>query len=452
MSQTDSLIARAAEQAASDTTACAIADAAHAAATSATASDIVCAANIAENPYKRDFPLLANHPDLAFLDSAATAQRPKTVLDAQRRFYEEMNANALRGLYRLSVEATEAIEVARHRVAKFIGAPDWHDIVLTRNASESLNIVAKAFAPTVLKPGDEVCITIMEHHSNLIPWQQACRDAGAKLVYLYPDEDGIIQPEEMDKKIGPKTKILSVVHVSNVLGVENPVAELGRRVHEQGGYFVIDGAQSTPHIPVNVEELGADFFALSAHKIFGPFGMGVLWGKDELLRAMPPFLTGGEMIDSVTEQDAVWAPVPEKFEAGTQDAAGIFATGAALDYLVNTVGYENIQAREQALVHYLMGELMQLDFVQIIGSIYWDNHHGVVSFNVRGIHPHDVASIMDMDGVCIRAGHHCAQPLLTWLGVENLACCRASVAFYNDKADIDKFIAGLHHVWSTFNG
>ena len=184
----------------------------------------------------------------------------------------------------------------------------------------------------------------------------------------------------------------------------------------------------------------------------GPMGIGVLWGKMDLLNAMPPMLTGGEMIDSVTEQDAVWAPVPEKFEAGTQDAAGIFATGAALDYLVNTVGYENIQTREQALVHYLMGELMQLDFVQIIGSIYWDNHHGVVSFNVKGIHPHDVASIMDMDGVCIRAGHHCAQPLLTWLGVENLACCRASVAFYNDKADIDKFIAGLHHVWSTFNG
>ena len=435
-----------------DRTACAVADAAHAAQASATAGDIVCAANIAENPYKRDFPLLANHPDLVFLDSAATAQRPAAVLDAQRRFYEEMNANALRGLYRLSVEATEAIEIARQRVAKFIGAPDAHDIVLTRNASESLNIVAKAFAPTVLKPGDEVCITIMEHHSNLIPWQQACRAAGAKLVYLYPDENGVITPEEMDAKIGPKTKILSVVHVSNVLGVQNPVEELGRRVHEQGGYLVVDGAQSTPHIHVDVQAIGADFFAFSAHKLFGPFGMGVLWGRDELLNAMPPFLTGGEMIDSVTEQDATWAPVPEKFEAGTQDAAGIFATGAALDYLVNTVGYENIQAREQALVHYLMGELMQLDFVQIIGSIYWDNHHGVVSFNVKGIHPHDVASIMDMDGVCIRAGHHCAQPLLTWLGVENLACCRASVAFYNDKADIDKFIAGLHHVWSTFNG
>lgn len=274
-----------------DRTACAVADAAHAAQASATAGDIVCAANIAENPYKRDFPLLANHPDLVFLDSAATAQRPAAVLDAQRRFYEEMNANALRGLYRLSVEATEAIEIARQRVAKFIGAPDAHDIVLTRNASESLNIVAKAFAPTVLKPGDEVCITIMEHHSNLIPWQQACRAAGAKLVYLYPDENGVITPEEMDAKIGPKTKILSVVHVSNVLGVQNPVEELGRRVHEQGGYLVVDGAQSTPHIHVDVQAIGADFFAFSAHKLFGPFGMGVLWGRDELLNAMPPFLT-----------------------------------------------------------------------------------------------------------------------------------------------------------------
>ena len=435
-----------------DRTACAVADAAHAAQASATAGDIVCAANIAENPYKRDFPLLANHPDLVFLDSAATAQRPAAVLDAQRRFYEEMNANALRGLYRLSVEATEAIEIARQRVAKFIGAPDAHDIVLTRNASESLNIVAKAFAPTVLKPGDEVCITIMEHHSNLIPWQQACRAAGAKLVYLYPDENGVITPEEMDAKIGPKTKILSVVHVSNVLGVQNPVEELGRRVHEQGGYLVVDGAQSTPHIHVDVQAIGADFFAFSAHKLFGPFGMGVLWGRDELLNAMPPFLTGGEMIDSVTEQDATWAPVPEKFEAGTQDAAGIYATGAALTYLARTVGYDAVAAREAALVAYLMDRMAELDFIDVIGPADASAHHGVVSFNVRGIHPHDVASILDASGVCIRAGHHCAQPLLTWLGVENLACCRASVAFYNDKSDVDRLIDGLEQVWQVFHG
>ena len=431
--------------------ACAIADAAQAAAASARAADIVCAANIAENPYKRDFPLLSNHPDLAFLDSAATAQRPKTVLDAQRRFYEDMNANALRGLYRLSVEATEAIDVARHRVAKFIGAPKAEDVVMCRNASEALNIVAKAFAPSVLEPGDEVCITIMEHHSNLIPWQQACRAAGAKLVYLYPDENGVITSEEMDAKIGAKTKILACVHVSNVLGIKNPVEELGRRVHEVGGYFVVDGAQSVPHIPVNVEEIGCDFFAFSAHKLFGPFGMGVLWGKDELLNAMPPFLTGGEMIDNVTEQDATWAPVPEKFEAGTQDAAGIYATAAAIAY-VESVGLDIIEAREKALVSYCMDELGKLDFISIIGHPDAEMHHGVVSFNVNGIHPHDAASILDMDQVAIRAGHHCAQPLLTWLGVENLACCRASLAFYNDKSDVDKLVAGLKRVWSMFHG
>ena len=431
-----------------DRTACAIADAAIAASASSTAADIVCAANIADNPFKRDFPLLANHPELAFLDSAATAQRPKSVLDAQRRFYEEMNANALRGLYRLSVEATEAIDVARKRVAAFIGAPDARDIVLVRNASEALNLVAKAFAPTVLSPGDEVCISIMEHHSNLIPWQQACRAAGAKLVYLYPDENGIITPEEMDAKIGPKTKIVSIVHVSNVLGIENPVEELGRRVHAQGGYLVVDGAQSAPHLAIDVQKLDCDFFALSAHKIFGPFGMGVLWGKDELLEAMPPFLTGGEMIASVTEQDAVWAPVPEKFEAGTQDAAGIYATAAAIAY-IEAVGHDVIETRERALVRSCMEQMSALPFVQMIGHPDPAQHHGVISFNIEGIHPHDVASILDAENVAIRAGHHCAQPLLAWLGCES--CCRASLAFYNDQADIDKLIAGLNTVWSVFH-
>ena len=402
-----------------------------------------------------DFPILAadeNGNRLVYLDSAATAQRPASVLQAEKEFYEQANANPLRGLYELGVEATDRYEAARERVRKFLNARSDAEIIFTRNTTESINLVAYSYALNNIHAGDEIVITIMEHHSNLIPWQQVCRETGAKLVYLYPTKTGQLTTEEVLAKVGPKTKILAVGQVSNVLGVENPVKNLGKLVHKYGGYLVVDGAQSLPHMPVNVADLGADFFAFSAHKAMGPMGIGVLWGKMDLLNAMPPMLTGGEMIASVTEQDAVWAPVPEKFEAGTQDAAGIFATGAALDYLVNTVGYENIQAREQALVHYLMGELMQLDFVQIIGSIYWDNHHGVVSFNVKGIHPHDVASIMDMDGVCIRAGHHCAQPLLTWLGVENLACCRASVAFYNDKADIDKFIAGLHHVWSTFNG
>lgn len=415
--------------------------------------------DIKANPYKADFPLLAQHPDIAFLDSAATAQRPAAVLDAQRRFYETMNANPLRGLYKLSVDATEAIESVREQVAALLnapapadGTPRGHDVVFTRNTSEALNLVAKSFAPLVLQPGDEVAITILEHHSNLIPWQQACRAAGASLVYLYPTKTGEFSDEEIAAKIGTKTKIVACTEVSNVLGCRVPVEKLGRAVHAHGGYLVVDGAQSVPHMAVDVQSLGADFLAFSGHKVCGPMGVGVLWGRHDLLQEMPPMLTGGEMIDSVTEQGAVWAGAPERFEAGTQDAAGIYALGAALDYVANKVGYAALETRERALVHYLMGEITQLPFVDVVGSIYWDRHHGVVSFNVKGVHPHDVASIMDLDHVCVRAGHHCAQPLLTWLGVENLACCRASVAFYNDQRDIDEFIKGLHHVWSTFNG
>lgn len=406
-------------------------------------------AGINTNPYKADFPLLAANPELAFLDSAATAQRPRAVLDAQRAFYETMNANALRGLYRLSVEATEAIEAARARIARFISASNAHEIVFTRNTSEALNLVARSFAPTVLRPGDEVCLTIMEHHSNLIPWQQACRAAGARLIYMYPNEDGVITPAEMDAKIGPRTKIVAAAHVSNVLGIENPVRVLADRVHAHGGYLVVDGAQSVPHMPVDVQKLGADFFAFSAHKALGPFGVGVLWGRAELLDATPPFLTGGEMISSVTETDAIWAPVPEKFEAGTQDAAGIVATAAALDFLED-IGWEALQTREHALVRVAMERLAVLPYVHLIGHPDPAQHHGAISFNVDGIHPHDVASILDEQNVAIRAGHHCAQPLLAWLGVES--CCRASLAFYNDETDINALVEGLETVWRTFNG
>ena len=413
--------------------------------------------DIEKNPYKADFPLLSGHPELAFLDSAATAQRPACVLDAERDFYTQMNANPLRGLYSLSVRATSEIAAVRKQIAELIGAvdeagkPAADDIVFTRNTSESLNLVAKSFAPTVLGAGDEVAVTVMEHHSDLIPWQQACRAAGATLVLLYPDDQGVIRDEEIAAKIGPKTRIVAVTEVSNVLGVRNPVEKIAQAAHAQGAYVVVDGAQSVPHMAVDVRELGADFLAFSAHKALGPMGIGVLWGRHELLDAMPPMLTGGEMIDSVTEQDATWAPVPEKFEAGTQDAAGIYATAAAIAY-VESVGLDVIAAREQALVRYCMDEMAKLPYVTIIGSPDPDMHHGVISFNVDGIHPHDVASILDMDQVAIRAGHHCAQPLLTWLGVENLACCRASLAFYNDKKDVDALIEGLGNVWRTFNG
>lgn len=404
---------------------------------------------LAENPYLADFPLLARDEELHFLDSAATAQRPARVLDAQREFYETMNANPLRGLYRLSVEATEAINAARAAAARLVDAPSADDVVFCRNTTEALNLVALSFGPYALRPGDEVCISIMEHHSNLIPWQQVCRRTGAKLVYLYPDDNGVITPGEMDAKIGPRTRIVSIAHVSNVLGVEAPVAELARRVHAHGGYLVVDAAQSVPHMRVSVRELDCDFLAFSAHKAFGPFGVGVLWGRHDLLDAMPPFLTGGEMIDSVTQTDAVWAPVPEKFEAGTQDAAGIHAAGQAIAYM-EEIDFGAACQRERLLMRYTMERMGALPFIDFIGPADPDARHGAISFNVRGIHPHDVSSILDGFGVAIRAGHHCAQPLLAWLGVES--CCRVSIAFYNDKDDIDALITALEQVWSIFNG
>lgn len=412
--------------------------------------------SIQESPYKADFPLLAKNPDLVFLDSAATAQRPASVLDAQRDFYETMNANPLRGLYGLSVRATQSIEDARTHIARFIGALDEageplaNSVVFTRNASESLNLLAHTLPQVVnLQQGDEVVISIMEHHSNLIPWQQVCAATGAKLVYLRLDAEGCITQQEIEEKIGPRAKIVSVTHVSNVLGVENDIPAIARRAHEMGALCAVDGAQSVPHLRVDVRALGCDFLAFSAHKLGGPMGIGVLWGKPELLDAMPPFLTGGEMIDSVTEEGAVWAPVPQKFEAGTQDAAGAYATDAAISYL-EQVGMEQVEERERALAEYLCRRLQELEYVTVIGPADGAKHVGSVAFDMRGIHPHDVASILDAQGVCIRAGHHCAQPLLSYLGWSST--CRASVGFYNDAADIDRLIEGLQKVWVVFNG
>ena len=405
--------------------------------------------DIQASPFKADFPLLANNPELVFLDSAATAQRPAAVLDAERSFYETMNANPLRGLYKLSVDATAAIEQARAKVAAFVGADDPAEVIFTRNASESLNLIAKTLGPTVLHEGDEVCISIMEHHSNLIPWQQVCRASGAKLVFLRPDDQGVIGPEEIAAKIGPKTKIVSVTHVSNVLGVENPIHAIADAGHAQGAIVIADGAQSLPHVLVDVKELGVDAFAFSAHKLGGPMGIGGLWAHRELLESLPPFLTGGEMIDSVTENGAVWAPIPEKFEAGTQDAAGIYATGVAIDYILEH-GRTELEERERELAAYLCEKLQALPYVKIVGPDDPRAHIGAVSFMVDGIHPHDVSSLLDTKNIAIRAGHHCAQPLLTWMGIES--CCRASVGFYNDKADVDRLVEGLDFVWGVFNG
>ena len=421
--------------------------------TSLTADQV---ALIEENPYKSDFPLFVENDEIVFLDSAATAQRPAAVLDAQRHFYHTMNANPLRGLYRLSVQATQSIESARAHIARFIGAYDEHDnpqdnaIVFTRNASEALNLLAHSLT-TMLKigPGDEIAISIMEHHSNLIPWQQVCAATGAKLVYLRPDEDYTITPQEIDSKIGPRTRIVSITHVSNVLGVQNDVTSIAARAHEVGALCIVDGAQSVPHLHVDVRSLGCDFLAFSAHKFGGPMGIGILWGKPELLEAMPPFLVGGEMIDSVSETGAVWSPIPQKFEAGTQDAAGAYATDAALTYLEGLT-MPVVEERERLLATYLCERLQSLPYVTIIGPKEPSRHVGVVSFDVKNVHPHDVASILDMSNVCIRAGHHCAEPLLTYLGWHST--CRASIAFYNDKSDIDRLVDGLNTVWGIFNG
>ncbi len=408
------------------------------------------------NPHKADFPLLAQNPELVFLDSAATAQRPLAVLDAQRHFYETMNANPLRGLYRLSVEATQGIDNARSHIARFIGAldengnPQSSSIVFTRNASEALNLLAQTIDGIVhLNPGDEVAISIMEHHSNLIPWQRLCGATGAKLVYFRPNNNYEITQQEIEEKIGARTKIVSVTHVSNVLGVQNDIRAIAERAHQVGALCIADGAQSVPHLPVDVRSLDCDFLAFSAHKLGGPMGIGVLWGRPELLDALPPFLVGGEMIDSVTETDAVWSPSPQKFEAGTQDAAGAFATDAALSYLEG-LGMDVVEERERLLSMYLCEQLRGLDYVTVIGPDDPSRHVGSVAFDVANIHPHDVASILDMSNVCIRAGHHCAQPLLTYLGWHST--CRASVAFYNDKTDIDRLVDGLNSVWRIFNG
>lgn len=453
------------------------------------------AIDITKNPFKKDFPLLSSSKGLHYLDSAATAQRPATVIKAQEEFYETVNANPLRGLYELSVEATQDIQKARERIATFINSPSPQDIIFTRNTTESLNLVAYALGNLILHKGDEVVITVMEHHSNLIPWQQTCKRTGAKLVYLYPDKEGHISDEEIEKKITRKTKIVSVAHVSNVLGVTLPIKKIAIRAHEvgatsreltvttpgtpapamgntceldakgkspntedespqqplpgiKGAVVIVDAAQSIPHKKIDVQELGCDLLAFSAHKLFGPFGVGVLWGKRTLLLAMPPFLTGGEMIDAVSESNAIWGPLPEKFEAGTQDAAGIAAAKPAIDY-IDSIGLSVIEEREKALVAYLYNELSKLPYVHIYGPKNPAERTGVVSFNVDSIHPHDVASLLDSRGVAIRAGHHCAQPLMNFLETDSTN--RASIAFYNDKSDIDALVNGIKYVWEVFN-
>lgn len=389
--------------------------------------------------FKADFPIFGE-TDVAYLDSAATAQRPQVVLDAELDFYRKHNANPLRGLYPLSVEATELYEGARDKVRDFLGAKTSREIIFTRNTTESLNLVAYSCGLSHVKAGDEVLVSIMEHHSDLLPWQMVCRRTGATLRFMECEPDGSLDPDKVEELITDKTRIVALTQVSNVLGREYPVKEVAALAHKKGAVMVVDGAQSTPHMPVNVQELGADFFACSGHKLYGPMGIGVLYGREALLEEMPPFLTGGEMIESVTRESAVYAELPHKFEAGTVNGAGAAGLAAALDY-IRSVGFGEMARRELELTRKAMAGLQRLPEVHIVGAPEPENHHGIVTFTVDGVHPHDISEILAADGVAIRAGHHCAQPLLRHLGLMSTA--RASIAFYNTEEDVERFLESV---------
>ena len=389
--------------------------------------------------YRRDFPLLMQET-AAYLDNAATAQRPQCVLDAEKTFYETQNANPLRGLYPLSIAATEAVEEARVAVRDFLHAKSSQEIIFTRNTTEALNLVAYSYGLSHVHAGDEVVVSILEHHSNLLPWQMVCRQTGATLKFIDCEMDGRLDLNKVAEVITEKTKIVAVTHVSNVIGHVNPIREIADMAHRVGAVIVVDGAQSTPHIPVDVQALDADFLAFSGHKVFGPMGIGALYGKRRLLEKMPPFLSGGEMIESVTRTGATYAELPYKFEAGTGNAAGAVGLHAAIRYM-QSVGFDTMHERETALVARMMAGMADMPFIQVLGSENPEEHSGIVTFTVDGVHPHDVSEILAADGVCIRAGHHCAQPLLKHLGYSSTV--RASCAFYNTPDEVNRLLDSL---------
>ena len=399
-------------------------------------------AKMSKSVYRADFPLL-DSSDVIYMDNAATSQRPQAVLDAMNEFYKHHNANPLRGVYKLSVEATEEYENARAKVAKFINAAGSEEIVFTRNATESLNLVAYSYGLNNIKAGDEIVVSILEHHSNMLPWQMVAKATGANLVFLECEEDGEITKAEIDSKINEKTKIVACTQISNVLGIPTPIEYIIEKAHSVGAIAVVDGAQSIPHKKIDVRALDADFFAFSGHKLCGPMGIGVLYGKKELLDAMPPFLSGGEMIEYVTRDSATYAELPHKFEAGTVNAEGAVGLAAAIDY-IEGVGYDKIEAIEKELSAYAIETLSKNKYVRILGSKDPGKHSGIINFILEGVHPHDVSTILDSKGIAVRAGHHCAQPLLQYLKINSTT--RASLSFYNTKEEIDALSAALSDI------
>lgn len=396
--------------------------------------------------FKDEFPILQERK-ISYLDSGATTQKPQCVIDAIESYYKECNANPHRGAYSLSIEATEKYESTREKIAKFINARNREEIIFSKNATESLNLIAYSYGLDNLKKDDEVVLSIMEHHSNLVPWQYVTKKTNSKLKFMYINKDYELSKEEIESKITDKTKVVGITHVSNVLGTINNVKKIIKYAHKKGAVVIVDASQSIPHMKIDVQDLDADFLAFSGHKMFAPLGIGVLYGKKELLNKMTPFLMGGDMIEYVYEQNTTFAPLPNKFEAGTQNVEGVIGLGSAIDY-IEKIGYKEIQNVEEAITKYAVNELSKLDFLELYITPHLENHSTVISFNIKGVHPHDVASILDSNGVCVRSGNHCAQPLLRYLGMDST--CRASFSIYNTKEDVDNLVEALKKAYKMF--
>lgn len=390
-----------------------------------------------------DFPLLAENQSLVYLDNAATTQKPRAVIEAVQAYYSQMNANPHRGAYDLSMDASLKMEHIRGQIKQWIGGDESGEIIFTKNATEALNLVAMSYGRLHLQEGDELVLSIGEHHSNLVPWQALAKEKKLTLKYLYVNQEGEIPIEEIEAKISSKTKLVAIAHVSNVTGVIHPIEKIIQLSHSIGAVVVVDGTQAVPHFQIDVKALGADFYVFSCHKMLGPMGTGILYGKNIHLNAMEPFLYGGDMIEYVEEQESTYAPIPQKFEAGTQNLASIWGVGAAIDYL-EKLGWDKIREIDQTLLAYLLEQLGQVPYVEIVGPKSEANRIGVVAFTVEGVHPHDVSTILNKDGIAIRSGHHCAQPLHRFLKLP--ATCRVSLYLYNTKADIDLFIKSLKKV------
>ena len=396
--------------------------------------------------FKDEFPILQERK-ISYLDSGATTQKPQCVIDAIESYYKECNANPHRGAYSLSIEATEKYESTREKIAKFINAKNREEIIFSKNATESLNLIAYSYGLDNLKKDDEVGLSIMEHHSNLVPWQYVTKKTNSKLKFMYINKAYELSKEEIESRITDKTKVVGITHVSNVLGTINNVKEIIKYAHKKGAVVIVDASQSIPHMKIDVQDLDADFLVFSGHKMFAPLGIGVLYGKKELLNKMTPFLMGGDMIEYVYEQNTTFAPLPNKFEAGTQNVEGVIGLGSAIDY-IEKIGYKEIQNVEEAITKYAVNELSKLDFLELYITPHLENHSTVISFNIKGVHPHDVASILDSNGVCVRSGNHCAQPLLRYLGMDST--CRASFSIYNTKEDVDNLVEALKKAYKMF--